>query len=172
MVIACMAKAQGFYPGLYPDYSYSRMPALNISLPDSARAKKWSVTKYSSISTSFMFFNGGSATMLSAPLGLQLNRKLNNNLYAFAGVAVAPSYVNFGRSFTKSNFSKAGQQNGMFNAASLGIYSRAELGLMYVNDEKTFSISGSIGVQRGSYPMMPYNQNQNPGVNPVISAAR
>jgi len=40
----------------------------------------------------------------------------------------------------------------------LGVYSRAELGLMYVNDAKTFSVSGSIGVQRSSYPVYPYPQ--------------
>ncbi|MFT3703425.1 MAG: hypothetical protein QM802_13700 [Agriterribacter sp.] len=43
---------------------------------------------------------------------------------------------------------------------SFGIYPRAELGLMYINDEKTFSISGSISVQRGGYSAFPYQQTQ------------
>jgi hypothetical protein len=57
------------------------------------------VSKYTGISTSFSFFKGGNATIVSAPLGLQLNRRLNNNLFAFAGVSAAPSYVNFRSSY-------------------------------------------------------------------------
>jgi hypothetical protein len=41
----------------------------------------------------------------------------------------------------------------------------ASLGLMYINDQKTFSISGSIGVERSSYQFMPFNQ-----VRPNVAA--
>ena len=37
------------------------------------------------------------------------------------------------------------------NASNFGIYPAAQMGLMYINDERTFSISGSIGVSRSSY---------------------
>jgi hypothetical protein len=110
--------------------------------------KKWFVSKYVGISSGFMTFNGGSATFLSAPVGLQVYRQLNNNLYAFAGVSVAPSYFPYSRSFYQPMNSK---NYGMMNANNFGVYSAARMGLMYINDEKTFSISGSIGVGRGYY---------------------
>jgi hypothetical protein len=128
------------------------LPAYHI--PDGPAARKWSLTPYGSISTGFIFLGSGSASFLAAPLGLQLNRRLNNNLYAFAGVSAAPTYINFNSSFLSPNLNKTG----FFNYGRSGIYSRAELGLMYVNEERTFSISGSIGVERSSYPLFPYQQ--------------
>ncbi|WP_147204802.1 hypothetical protein [Segetibacter aerophilus] len=166
------SQAQRFLPGSFIDNGYRGGFANNINLNDSTANKKWSLSKYSGISTSFTFFKGGNATVVSAPLGLQLNRRLNNNLYAFAGVSVAPSYINFNQSFMTSDFNKANQNNPFFKSSSLGIYSRAELGLQYVNDEKTFSISGSIGVERSSYPMPIYSQINSTRSNPVISANR
>ncbi|MDB5247348.1 MAG: hypothetical protein JWQ40_1742 [Segetibacter sp.] len=155
------ASAQSYLPGSFIDMGYRGNFANNIHLNDSASKKKWFVSKYSGISTSFSFFKGGNATVVSAPLGLQLNRTLNNNLYAFAGVSVAPAYVNFNSSLMNPGFNKLDRGN-TFNSRSLGIYSRAELGLMYVNDERTFSISGSIGVERNDFPMRgftPLNSN-------------
>src|SRR5215831_9556710 len=61
--------------------------------------KKWFLTSYSNIGVGLSFFNGRTATVVSAPVGLQLNHELNNNLYAFAGVSLAPTYVNFNHSF-------------------------------------------------------------------------
>ena len=120
--------------------------------------KKWSFGPYSAISTGLVFLNGGSAAFLSVPLGLQLNRRLNNNLYAFAGVSAAPVYINFNRSFLSPDFDKAGQHYPFLHSNNFGMSSRAELGLKYVNDEKTFSISGSISVERDSYPLFPLQQ--------------
>jgi hypothetical protein len=122
--------------------------------------KKWSLSPYSAISTGLVFFNGGSAAFLSAPLGLQLNRRLNNNLYAFARASAAPVYMDFNRSFLSPDFNKAGQQSPFLHSNNFGMSSRAELGLLYVNDEKTFSISGSIGVERSSYPLFPLQQTE------------
>jgi hypothetical protein len=120
--------------------------------------KKWFLSKYSGISTGYSFFKGGSAGFVAAPLGLQLNRRLNNNLYAFAGVSAAPVYINFNSPYRTTDFNKAYPVNSLFKSSSLGMHARAELGLMYVNDAKTFSFSGSIGVQRSSYPVFPYQQ--------------
>jgi hypothetical protein len=117
--------------------------------------KKWFLNSYKSISTSYNFFNGGSAFIVSAPIGLQLNRKITNNVFAFAGVSVASAYVNFNRSFISSDVNKM-YPNNSFRSNSLGMYSRAEVGLMYVNDARTFSISGSFGVERSSNPFFPY----------------
>ena len=129
----------------------NRYSFLDNNLPqDSTHGKKWLLSKYSGISNNFSFFNGGSATVLAMPVGLQLTRRLNNNFYAFAGVSAAPAYVNFNQSFISANTNKFIQKNGAFNSNGFNMYSRAELGLMYVNDQKTFSIYGSIGFERNT----------------------
>lgn len=158
-IIAAAADAQTFLPGNFIDNSYRGSLMNNIHVNDSAFKKKWFVSKYTGISTSFSIFKGGNATIISAPVGLQLNRRLNNNLFALAGVSVAPSYVNFRSSYLNADYNKVGQNNS-FNQARLGIYSRAELGLQYINDERTFSISGSIGVERSDFsmPYLPSNR--------------
>lgn len=110
--------------------------------------KKWFITKYAGISSGFFAFNGQNGTFLSAPVGLQVNRSLTNNVYAFAGVSVAPAFFNYNNSFYQPGINK---NNGLMNANNFGTYSAAHLGLMYINNERTFSISGSIGVGRSSY---------------------
>lgn len=172
MISVTVLKAQTILPGSFLDYTNKAAFANNIHPQDSLSNKKWSFTKYSGISTTFSFFKGGNATVVSAPIGLQLNRKLNNNLYAFANVSVAPAYINFNSSFINTDFNKANQTNGFYKANSLGIYSSASLGLMYVNDAKTFSISGSIGIEKSSYPMLPYYQLNNGKPNTLIPVNR
>lgn len=170
MIVSVSAlKAQTVLSPNFIDYIHRATFANNIHFADSISKKKWSFSKYSGISTSFAFFKGGNATIFSAPVGLQLNRRLNNNLYAFAGVSVAPAYVNFNRAFMTTDFNKVNQNATFFNSRSLSIYSRAEMGLQYVNDAKTFSISGSISVERSNYPILPYYQynNYNTRQNPA-----
>ena len=167
LISSSTLKAQTVLPASFIDYTHQR--AFLNDLNDSTGNKKWSLSTYSSISTSFSFFKGGNATVVSAPMELQLNRRLNNNLYAFAGVSVAPAYINFNQSFLTANVSKGFQNHGIFKTNGFDIYSRAELGLMYINDEKTFSISGSIGVERSSYPMLPFYPVNTTKPNPVIS---
>lgn len=107
-------------------------------LPDSnALRNKWSVSKYVGFTASY----GTLGSFVSTPIGLQLNRKLTDNLYAFAGVSVAPTYFQFNRAFLPA-------KNGFMNANNYGIVPAAEMGLMYINNDRTFSISGSIGVSR------------------------
>jgi hypothetical protein len=118
--------------------------------------KKWSVSSYAGISTSISFFNGGHATAIAVPLVLQLNRRLSNNWYAFASISAAPAYVNLYGNFNAPGISKASPYNGFMQSTNFGIHSKAALGLMYVNDAKTFSISGSIGVENSSRPIMQY----------------
>lgn len=157
LITAATAKAQIPMLGLN-DYSQRQAFAHNNHVYDSTFNKKWFVTTYAGVSTSFSFFHGGNATVVSAPLNLQLNRRLNNNLYAFAGVSAAPAYVNFNRAFVTTDINKGIAGRNSFNSNSFGMYSRAEVGLMYVNDARTFSISGSIGIERNNYPVYPYNQ--------------
>lgn len=158
MISFTALKAQTLLPLSFMDYTQRQTLSNNIHLNDITPNKKWSLSKYSGVSTSFSFFRGGNASVIAAPLGLQVNRRLNNNLYAFAGVSAAPAYINFNNSFLIANGNKTGMGNTKFNANGFGIYSRAEMGLMYINDQKTFSISGSIGIERSSYPAFPYNQ--------------
>lgn len=156
MIFATMLKAQNFFPGGFATNHYRVGFAHNLYSNDSSAQKKWFITRYSAFSTSNSFFKAGHATVVSAPLGLQLNRRLNNNVYAFANATLAPAYVNFNRSFVAVDFNKGVQNNRFFKSGRLGLYSSATLGLLYINDEKTFSVSGSISVERNSYPLVPY----------------
>jgi hypothetical protein len=164
LISSIAVKAQTLLPVNSMDYT--QRGALRN---DSILNKKWSFSTYSSISTSFTFFNGGSATIFAAPVGLQLNRRLNNNLYAFAGISVAPAYVNFNRSFLSSDVNKMNQNSSFFRSNRFGMYSRAEMGLMYINDARTFSISGSIGIERSS-PIFPYQPGNTARPNSFIPA--
>lgn len=125
--------------------------------------KKWFLTKYAGISAGFAGFNGGSATFLSAPMGLQINRQLTNNVYAFAGVTVAPSFLNYNSPFYQPGAIK---NYGLMNPNNFGTYSAAHMGLMYINNDRTFSISGSFGVGRNSYNG--YSPFYAPGNAPVL----
>ena len=169
ILFATTLKAQSLLPVSFFDYSQRTNFANNIRLGDSLSKQKWSFNRYSGISTSFSFFKGGSATVVSAPMGLQLNRRLTNNLYAFANVGVAPAYVNFNQSFISADINK---NNPYSRSNSFGVYSSASLGLMYVNDAKTFSISGSLSVERSSYPMFPYYQMNSAKPNAVLPVNR
>ena len=115
--------------------------------------QKWYFNTYTGISAGTVFFNGGGATFLSVPVGLQLTRQLNNNLYAFAGVSAGPAIYSFNRSFMDPVLNKSYPGIYQPNAYSFGMNAGVQMGLMYVNDAKTFSISGSIGIERGSYPV-------------------
>jgi hypothetical protein len=132
------------------------------------QSKKWFLTSYSNIGVGFNFFNGGTATVVSAPVGVQLNRQLNNNVFAFAGVSVAPTYVNFNRAFLAPGV-KSPAPNG-FKSDYFGVYPSVNMGLMYINDARTFSVSGSIGVHRSGYPMLSYppaNMQRTNGYTPT-----
>ena len=120
--------------------------------------QKWYFSTYSGLSAGYGFFNGGSLTFLSAPVGLQLNHPLNNNLIAFAGISASPVFFNFSRSFMDPVFNKSYPGGSLPNAYGFGMNPAVQMGLMYINDAKTFSISGSIGIERNSYPVYPSNR--------------
>ena len=164
-------KAQTFLSPSPIGNRYTGMFTNNFQTNDSISNKKWSLIRYSAVASQFAFFKGGNATIFSAPIGIQLNRRLNNNLYAFAGVSLSPAYINFNRTFMADDVNKS-IQNRAFNSGSLGMYSRAALGLQYINDERTFSISGSISVDRGSYPMIQNNHANTANSKHILSANR
>jgi len=128
----------------------SHLPITPLPLHDSGKLNyKWQVRPYSSLSAGYIFLNGG-ISYLSAPVGLMVFRPLNKNVTAFAGLSVAPTVFNFNRLYTypAKTFS---------NRYDLGLNAGVQGGLIYTNDTKTFSISGSLRVDRGSYPLYPVN---------------
>jgi len=129
----------------------------NFSTHDSLSKRKWFLSSYSGISTGVSFFNGGNATILALHEGIQLNRRLNNNLYAFANASVAPAFVSLNPSFVNTTNNKNYMAN-PFMPNSFNVYPSVSLGFMYVNDARTFSISGSVSAERSSYPVLPYYQ--------------
>jgi hypothetical protein len=149
-------KAQTAFPVGFSPVNYRGAFDYNANAADSNSHKKWFLTRYSALSASYSVFKGGHATVFSVPVGLQLNRRLTNNLYAFANATIAPAYVTLNRSFTKADFNKGLPHNGVFKSSGLDMYTSASLGLQYINDARTFSISGSISVERGNYPLLPY----------------
>jgi hypothetical protein len=171
-LLSLAASAQvGMPVGIMNNTQMGGFPYYRQQLDSNSLNRNWSLNKYAGISSGFGFFNGGSSTFISAPVGLQLNRRLTNNLYAFAGISVAPSYFTYNRSFNDFNIYKSNPGNSRFNPGGFGIYSRAEAGLMYINDERTFSISGSIGIERSTYPLYPANSRVNrPTQQPFVGS--
>src|SRR5262245_31208979 len=129
LICTVAAKAQmplsfGYMNGMQPGFRHFGQA------DDSTRQqKKWFLTKFASISTGFIGFNGGSGTFLSAPMGIQLNRQLTNNVYAFAVVTVAPSLFNFNGAFYQPVNNQG--KGGFMNRNNFGAYSSAQMGLMY-----------------------------------------
>ena len=139
----------------------TRASITNNNKLDSAAKKTWFITSSKSIATGYSFFNGGSAAFLAVPFTFQLNRRITNNVYAFAGVTVAPVYSSFNRAFINTDLNKINGLNSFSRPGNFSMYSAATLGLMYINDEKTFSISGSISVERNNYPLYYNNRTNN-----------
>ncbi len=157
LVTAITATAQTVVPGNFNNRFQQNPGSIANNFKDTVPAKKWFISKYAALSTSMIFYNGGHASIMSAPVGIQLNRRLSENWYAFAGVSAAPAYINFNQAFLSSN-TKFSQGNNFMSKNSFNLFPRAEMGLMYMNDQKTFSISGSISVERSSYPFGAFNQ--------------
>ena len=109
---------------------------------------RWSFSKYAGFSAGYGFPYG--STSVSVPLGMQMNYRINKNVYAFTGVTVAPTYYTFRNSFVQSD--KYLNSPAFLNTTGFGVFSGVYGGLMYVNDDRTFSISGSIGIETGSFP--------------------
>jgi hypothetical protein len=130
-------------------------PFQQTSLLNRPGHKPWQLSAFSGLNLGYGFLNGGSFGLLSAPVGLQLTRRLNPNWYAFASVSAGPALFNFNSSYSDSRFNKMYPGNMMFNGNALSVYSAAEAGFLYINDEKTFSISGSLRVERSSQPIYP-----------------
>jgi len=109
----------------------------------------WQVRPYATVSAGYLFLGGG-ISYLSAPAGLMVYRPLNHNFTGFAGVTIAPTVFNMSRLYTDQLVNPLYPGN---RFTVLGVNAGIQGGIIYTNDAKTFSISGSISVERGSYPM-------------------
>lgn len=169
MIFGLSLKAQIALTGNYNNDLQNQSFAHKSNLNDSAANKKWFINKYIGMYTGVGFFNGGNAMVQAVPIGVQVNRRLNHNWYAFGGLSAASAYVNFNHSFVSASANKFWQNNNLLSSSHFDLFSKAELGLMYINEQKTFSISGSIGVARSSYPLLPINQMSTIRPNTFIS---
>lgn len=147
--------------GLYGPGFHQYRPG-TLSGDSSLLARKWSMSTFAGFNTGFGFWNGNSTTMMSAPIGIQVNRQITRNLFAFGAVSTAPVYFNMNGMLPAGNFNKNQTGFNRIGNNQFGIYSRAEAGLMYINDERTFLISGSIGVSHYNYPSF-----TNPAINNI-----
>src|SRR5882762_1195926 len=125
LISAVAVKAQsplsfGSMNGMQPAFRHFNQVADSNNL-----RKKWFVTKYAGISSGFVAFNGGSGTFLSAPVGLQINRQLTNNVFAFAGVSVAPTFFHSNSVFYQPGINK---NNSLMNGNNFGINPAAYMG--------------------------------------------
>jgi hypothetical protein len=122
--------------------------------------QKWQVRPYVSVQAGYAFFHGG-LSYLSVPTGVALIHPLNNNFSAFAGVSTVPVAFSMSRLYAAPAVN--GSNSGNFSRPyGFGLNAAVQAGLIYTNDAKTFSISGSVGLERGSYPVYPsYRGKQN-----------
>ncbi len=106
----------------------------------------WQLQPFASASIGYTFIGGG-GSYFSAPIGIALFHPLNNNFTAFGAATVAPTVFHFSSLYGNS----PGYPGNNFT--TLGVNAGVTGGVIYTNDAKTFSISGSISVQRGSNPV-------------------
>jgi hypothetical protein len=106
--------------------------------------RSWQLRPYASVSAGYLFLGAG-ISYLSAPVGIMLYRPLSNNFTGFVGLNVAPTVFNMSQLYADPVY-----PGNRFT--SLGVNAGVQGGIIYTNDAKTFSISGSISVERGSYP--------------------
>jgi hypothetical protein len=158
MVFAIALQAQTTLPGSFQNNVYNNYLATHKNMYDSNSPKKWFVTSYTGITAGYSFFRGSNASFVAAPISFQLNHRLTNNLYAFAGITAAPTYINFNRAFTTTDLNKINSRNAIYQPGDFSMYSAATMGLMYINDARTFFVSGSVSVERSNYPLLYNNQ--------------
>ena len=116
---------------------------------------KWLLRPFASLSAGYIFYNGGGTSYVAAPLGVALYHPLNPNWTAFGAVTASPVLFNVNR-MSALPINDPGQFGYPYSGTyGLGLTTGVQGGLIYTNDAKTFSISGSVRVERSSYPVYP-----------------
>jgi len=144
--------------GFSPAYSplFTPLPTI-VTFPsyDASRPHRWQVKPFASLSAGYLFYNGGGMSYLSAPVGVAAFRPLNPNWTLFGAATVSPVAIQGNRLWTgpinDPNYHGLPYSSGY----GLGVSTGIQGGLMYTNQDKTFSISGSVHVERSSYPVYP-----------------
>jgi hypothetical protein len=147
-------KAQSYLPGFLPSLAPGFLPPLAAASTDPTQ--KWQVRPYASVQAGYAFFHGG-LSFLSVPAGVALIHPLNKNFSAFAGVSAAPVAFSMARLYTDPAANPSSPGN-FSRPYGFGLNAGVQAGLIYTNDAKTFSISGSVELERGSYPVYPSNR--------------
>jgi hypothetical protein len=126
--------------------TYGPIPSIDNS------NRRFQLQPYASVSAGVIFFNAPTS-YISAPLGLMLAKPLSNNWAAFSSLSLAPTVFSINRLYTDPAFRSPWSANPFSGAYGLGVNAAIQAGLIYTNDAKTFSISGSVILERGSYPV-------------------
>jgi hypothetical protein len=124
-------------------------PRAQTLSPSANPAPTWQLRPFTSVNAGYMFLGGG-LTYVSVPIGVAVYRPLNNNFTAFTSASIAPTAFHFS-SLYNTPFHNPGYPGNGFTG--FGVNAAVSGGLIYTNDAHTFSISGSITVERGSYPL-------------------
>jgi hypothetical protein len=145
-------KAQSYLPGHSLALGYSPWQPFvpSVALGNSDLSKKWEVRPYASLQAGYAFFQGG-VSYLSVPAGVALFHPLSKNISAFAGVSATPVAFSMSRLYTDP--AANGSYPGNYSRYGLGLNAGVQAGLIYTNDAKTFSISGSVELQKSNYPV-------------------
>ncbi len=156
-------KGQSHLP--VPTSAYGYTPAIGFNpwasfIPTSTLAggnpnQKWQVRPYANLSLGYLFLNGGGSSYLAAQTGVALIHPLTKNVSAFAGVTASPVLFSVNRLYTEPALNSPNNFSRPYN---LGLNAGIQAGLIYTNDDKTFSISGSVGVERGGGSLYPVNR--------------
>ena len=131
--------------------NYVPIPSFDNNMTKS----KWLLRPFASLSAGYVFFNGGGISYVSAPVGVALYHPLNPNWTAFGAVTAAPVIFN-ANGLSTLPINGPNQFGYPYSGGyGLGLTTGVQGGLIYTNDAKTFSISGSVRVDRSSYPVYP-----------------
>ena len=145
------------------NYGFSPVPTI-ITFPSMKSGSpdyRWQLKPYTSLSAGYLFYHGGGASYLSAQSGLALFRPLNQNWTVYGAATVSPVVVS-GNGWWTAPIADPNYHGYPFGGyRGLGLSTGLQGGLIYTNPDRTFSISGSVHVERG-YPVYPVY----PGVPP------
>jgi hypothetical protein len=126
--------------------TYGPLPSIDNS------NRRFQLQPYASVSAGVIFFNAPTS-YLSAPMGLMLAKPLSNNWAAFSSLSLAPTVFSINRLYTDPASRSPYPANPFSGTYGLGLNAAVQAGLIYTNDAKTFSISGSVILERGTYPV-------------------
>ncbi|MBN9383338.1 MAG: hypothetical protein J0H74_21460 [Chitinophagaceae bacterium] len=128
------------------------LPVPTPSFNNSDLKNKWQLRPFASLSAGYIFLNGG-ISYLSAPMGLALYRPLNTNWTAYGAATVTPTFFNINR-LSALPINDPNYHGYPFSGVNgLGLTPGVQGGLIYTNDAKTFSISGSVRFEKSNYPV-------------------